>query len=346
MKLKLICLSTIFCLFILNTERLFSSESSDSKQITIDLITVSSSYDETKVDALKETLESLGLIVHTRFFDQTISDFGYVNLEENRINSLINAIKAPDSDVVWFIRGGAGALNLLPALERHKKELKKFKPKPVIGFSDVTAIHNFINNSLNWPSVHGIVAAYNTEMIPLYEPASVSHAKGDLTNGRESISDLTDALFNGVNYKTVLPLNKAASKGVKGELRGGNLTLFQAIIGTKYAPNLKGKLLILEDTDEGYRKIDRMLHHLEYANNLNASGVIFGQFHNRNSTDAERLIYKTVLKEYANRVNIPVYYFPYFGHGLHNKPLFLGQTAKLSCVENNYCYLKQDKLFK
>ena len=345
-KLIFLILITLGIQLLINSILVADNTIKHHQQLSIDLITVSSSYDETKIEPLKKKLEELGFRVYTRYFDQTISDLGYVNLDENRVNSLLNAIKAPDSDVVWFLRGGAGALNLLPLLEEHKDELKKLKPKPTIGYSDVTAIHNFLNNSLGWPSVHGIVAAYNTEMSHLYKEKLVSTQKGDITNGRESITDLQHALFNGINYKKLLPLNKAATKGVSGELRGGNLTLFQATIGTKFAPDLKGKILILEDVNEGYRKIDRVLHHLEYADNLHASAVIFGQFHNKRASDAERLIFKTVLKAYADRVSIPVYYFPYIGHGYHNKPLFLGKQAKLTCHGNNYCQLVQDKLLK
>ena len=330
-------------ILLISTETLYSEQLNDSR-LSVDLITVSSSYDERKVEKIKETLEGMGMRVYTRYYDQTISDFGYVNLEENRINSLINALKAKDSDFVWFLRGGAGALNLLPALEKYKDELLKYKTKPVVGYSDVTAIHNFVNNSLGWPSVHGIVAAYNTEMEPLYKKKYVLEEKGSISNDYASVTELKDALFNGIHHKKLLPLNKAATNGVSGELRGGNLTLFQATIGTEYAQDLSGKILILEDVHEGYQKIDRMLHHLEYAKNLNASAVIFGQFFDKNADDAERLIFKTVLQDYANRVDIPVYYFPYFGHGHYNKPLFLGKNATLKCKKNNYCQLIQDKL--
>ncbi|QDP01961.1 LD-carboxypeptidase [Thalassotalea sp. PS06] len=313
------------------------------KPLTVDLISISSSFDETKVESLKEKLERLGMKVNTRYFDQTISDLGYVNVDENRVASLINAIKAPDSDLVWFIRGGAGALNLLPALEQYKEELKQQPGKPIIGYSDVTAIHHFLNNSVGWPSVHGIVAAYNREIEDMSEEPVVPE-KEYTSNARESIARLHQSLYEGVYYDRLLPLNDAAKSGVSGELRGGNLTLFQATIGTRFEADLTGKILVLEDVNEGYRKIDRMLHHLEYADNLNAAGVVFGQFHSIDAKDEERLIFKTVLENYAKRVDIPVYYYPKIGHGFYNHPVFLGKTAELACVDKNYCSLTQDKL--
>ncbi|WP_169303048.1 LD-carboxypeptidase [Thalassotalea mangrovi] len=313
------------------------------KPLTVDLISVSSSYDETKVDSLKENLEMLGMKVNTRYFDQTISDLGYVNLDDNRVTSLINAIKAPDSDLVWFIRGGAGALNLLPALEQYTDELKQHPAKPIIGYSDVTAIHHFLNNIVGWPSVHGIVAAYNSEIEAMSDEPKLPE-KEDTSNARESIARLHQSLYEGVYYDRLLPLNDAAKQGVSGELRGGNLTLFQATIGTRYEADLTDKILVLEDVNEGYRKIDRVLHQLEYADNLNAAGVVFGQFHSIDANDAERLIYKTVLENYAKRVSIPVYYYPYIGHGFYNRPVFLGKTAELACAGKNYCSLKQEKL--
>ncbi|MCX2956921.1 MAG: LD-carboxypeptidase, partial [Candidatus Regiella insecticola] len=63
-----------------------------------------------------------------------------------------------------FVRGGAGALNLLPYLYAAEDKIKKSTPKIIVGFSDVTAIHYFINRQIKWPSVHGVFASFNKNL--------------------------------------------------------------------------------------------------------------------------------------------------------------------------------------
>jgi muramoyltetrapeptide carboxypeptidase len=304
------------------------------------LISSSTQYDEDKLNTIKQAFSQNGYLVNDKYLNQVVSDFGYVNTDKSRADTLINALLDKNTDILWFVRGGGGAFNLIPYLEPYKEKLKKSKPKIIVGFSDVTAIHYFVNSVLGWPSLHGVVASYNKEI------NGENHDKITV-NDREPIPSIKRILTNGIAYQNLIPLNKLASKGTYGILLGGNFALIKAFFATKYESDDSNKILILEDVGVSFRALDRDLHQLLYKTPFNAKAIIFGQFYPLDPTDEQRLMYKTVIEKFAEKINKPVYYFPFFGHGRKNKPLILGQNASIQCSSaKNYCILKQKPLMQ
>ncbi|MBN8532191.1 MAG: LD-carboxypeptidase [Alphaproteobacteria bacterium] len=74
--------------------------------------------------------------------------------DEVRAKHLEAALHAEDSDAVWALRGGYGCTRLLPYLAKMKKPKRV---KPLIGFSDLTALHLHLNQRWGWPSLHAPV---------------------------------------------------------------------------------------------------------------------------------------------------------------------------------------------
>ncbi|ELR66278.1 Muramoyltetrapeptide carboxypeptidase [Photobacterium marinum] len=301
----------------------------------ISLVSVSTAYSEQSVDYIKQSFEKKGYQVSDKYLDQVVSDLGYVNTEKSRANLLIEALKDNDNDILWFVRGGGGAINLLPYLKQAIPELKNSKPKLIVGFSDVTAIHQFVNEYLDWPSLHAVVAGHNQDLKRL-------SAKLDLvkTNECESIPDIRKIMKTGVSYKNVLPLNQESKKGTSGESIGGNLTLVSSTFATDYQLDFKGKILFIEDVGLSYRQLDRSLHQLLYMGSLkHVNGIVFGQFYPKNPLDSERLIYKKTIENFAKQFYKPVYYFPFFGHGYINKPILLNSHYNIKCDGEEFCTL-------
>lgn len=302
------------------------------------LVSSSTQYNEDNIDQIKQELEKKGYRVNTKYLNQVVSDFGYVNTDQSRANALIAALLDKNIDIIWMVRGGAGAINLIPALYANKDRLKKAKPKIIAGFSDVTAIHYFVNTVLGRPSVHGVVAAYNKEMTKP-DPEKVS------INDRESIPSIKNLFTQGISYPNLVPLNQFALLPVQGTLLGGNFTLIQSFFATRYEHDFSNDILILEDTGVSFRQLDRSLHQLLYKTNFKPKAILFGQFYPLDPKDEERLIYKTVIEDFAKKTTIPVYYFPYFGHGRENKPFILGKPATINCAQQQeYCMFKQTKV--
>lgn len=301
------------------------------------LLASSTQYNEDKIDRIKQELEKKGYRVTTKYLDQIVSDFGYVNTDQSRAATLKAALLDRNIDIIWMVRGGGGAMNLIPSLYAEHVRLKKAKPKIIIGFSDVTAIHYFVNTVLGWPSVHGVVAAYNKEM-------SDPNSKQASINDRENIPSIKNLFRRGIFYSHLIPLNASALQTpLQGTLLGGNFTLIRSFFATRYEHYFTDDLLILEDTDVSFRQLDRSLHQLLYKTDFNPKGIIFGQFYPLDPTDEQRLMYKTVIARFAQKTNIPVYYFPYFGHGRENKPFILGRKAIVNCpMQQEYCSFKQN----
>lgn len=301
----------------------------------IALISCSTQYDEQSVNNVVDTFIAQGYMVTTKYLNQVISDIGYVNTDQERANNLIAALLDPTIDVLWFFRGGGGALNLLPFLHAYKTQLLEIKPKMIVGFSDVTAIHSFINNELGWQSVHAVNASTN-----------------QATNGgnEQPIPDLKTLINDGVSYNNVLPLNDLAkSASVSGQLIGGNHTLVSATFGTHYQPDFSNKVLLLEDIGVTYRQLDRYLQQLLFLKDFDVNAIVFGQYYNMDPNDQDRLMYKHVLEQFAKQLGKPVYYFPFIGHGKYNQPVIFGRQVSLQRHELNehgmpsdYCNLTQN----
>ncbi|MEI2606922.1 LD-carboxypeptidase [Erwinia aphidicola] len=304
---------------------------------TIYLIASSSQYDENAIPGIEKAFSSQCYSVDKRYLDQKPTRLGYVNTDENRAKTLTDALSDRNVHYLWFVRGGAGALNLYPALHLERKRISSSTPKIVVGFSDVTAIHSFVNHELNWPSVHGVVAAYNKNIHEI--------DKNKTLNLESSLNEVFDTLSHGVDYSGVEPLNPEAVKTVTGKLDGGNLTLVQSLFSTKYEGTYTDKIMMLEDTGVTAKQLDRTLHQIEYSRKFYPRAVIFGQFYSQNADESERTLYREVVSDFASRVNYPVYYYPEFGHGETNQPFILNQRASILCSsEQQLCTLKQTHL--
>lgn len=301
---------------------------------TVHLISSSSEYDEHNIPDIVSAFKRQGFQVNRQYLDQQVSDFGYVNTDRARAENLVKALTDDDVEYLWFVRGGSGALNLLPHLFANLTNIHGACEKILVGFSDVTAIHDFINKHVGWRSVHGIVAANNKDIYQRQGEKGINMNTG--------LRQTFDAITHGVSYPGILPLNTPARAGVSGVLMGGNLTLLQSLFSTRYEKYLRDEILLLEDTSVTYKQLDRALHQLQYKEDFTPNAIIFGQFYPLSASDEERLIFKSVIRDFADATPIPVYYYPYFGHGATNNPMLLKHQAVITCpAEQEYCTLRQ-----
>ncbi|AIJ07043.1 hypothetical protein O0544_14290 [Edwardsiella anguillarum] len=171
--------------------------------------------------------------------------------------------------------------------------------------------------------MHGVLASYNKEMHEIDKSKKISM--------NSSLNEVFDTLSHGINYTGIEPMNSQAVKIVSGKLDGGNLTLVQSLFSTIYEGNYSDKIVILEDTGVTAKQLDRTLHQIEFSKKLHPRAIIFGQFYGQNASDEEKYLYRYVIKQFADRVNYPVYYYPEFGHGETNQPFILNHQANILC---------------
>ena len=151
---------------------------------------------------------------------------------------------------------------------------------------------------------------------------------------------LKKTLF-GDNFEIIIPNNPNNITGkVQGVLTGGNLSILVSMIGTKSDIDTKDKILFIEDLDEYYYHIDRMLHQMKRAGKLqNLKALVVGSMSEMkdNAVPFGISTYQMILnlvKEY----NYPVIFdFP-TGHESMNHSLILGGTYELTVGDR--CSLK------
>lgn len=270
------------------------------------LIAPSYSLSEQDVNLTKSYFETLGLKV-TVPPDLLGEDLLCAHTDEMRLAHLKSALNDSSADVIWLLDGGYGLTRLIPNLFHMEKPQKE---KLFIGFSDGTALHIFLNEIWNWPTLHG--------------PCAVQVAKQriGLPTIKETLAILRGEL-SAYAPPYLMPFNTKTKEisTLSGTLVGGNLCILQSSLGTKWQINSSGKILFLEDVDERGYRIDRMLKHLQQTNILeDAKAIIFGDFTGGEEPDGTSLV-SPVLQRFAEEINLPVFHLPERGHGNENFPL-------------------------
>jgi muramoyltetrapeptide carboxypeptidase len=248
---------------------------------------------------------------------------GYLaGTDEERLSDLNRALDDPQIDAVWCIRGGYGTLRLLErvdfaALSRH--------PKPVIGFSDITALLIALNRQSGVITFHGPVArASMNEFTRTHFERVLTCTERPSQLSRPPLDP--DVLVPQTDRIVTLSGGKA-----EGVLLGGNLSLLQCLLGTPFFPSLRGALLFLEDVGEDLYRVDRMLAHLRLAGALSGlSGVLVGRFTKLERSNGDGALgFDEVLATYFRPLGVPVAYgFP-IGHIESQWTLPLGVRARL-----------------
>lgn len=263
---------------------------------TVALIAPGSSIPDEKIEKAKANIESLGL--KTKEGKNIRKKYGYTaGTDQERIADLHWAFSDKSIKGVWCLRGGYGCTRILPFLDY--KLIKKY-PKPLIGYSDVTALQMAIYKKTGLTTFHGPVGS--SEFTPY------------------SVQQIKKILFSNLSTLDILPFEKekieVLSPGkAQGDLIGGNLSLISAMCGTTYLPSAKGKIVFLEDIEEKPYRIDRMLIQLEQAWDLNkAKGILLGEFVDCDSDSDRSLSLQETLENHFKDINIPVLYRVSLGH--------------------------------
>jgi muramoyltetrapeptide carboxypeptidase len=235
----------------------------------------------------------------------------FAGTDKNREKDFQKALDNKNIKAIWCARGGYGAVRIIDKLN-FDNYLKN--PKWIIGFSDITVIHNKLN-FLNSESIHAM-------MITGFE---------DIDQNNDSLSKLKNVLFgDSLSYSIASKKNNKTGKS-EGIIVGGNLTLIQSTIGSKTELKMKDKILFIEEIGEYAYHIDRMLYSLKRAGYFeNCKGLIVGQISDvkKNTTDFGRSINELIL-DVLDEYNFPILFdFP-AGHEKTNFPIILGRKVIL-----------------
>jgi muramoyltetrapeptide carboxypeptidase len=271
-----------------------------------------------------DTVESLGFKVKpaAHLFDRE----GYLAGSDAARADDLNAMFADDGvDAIWCVRGGYGASRILPALDY---ALIQRKPKALIGYSDITALHMAIHRHAGLVTFHGPVAFRAFTPYSLGELKRVLWApQAPVRLGGPPPFPRAEGWLDGENRVTTLVPGRA-----RGRLLGGNLCLMAHLCGTPYFPDLRGAILFLEDVEEAYYRIDRMLTQLWLSGALaGVAGVAFGKFTNCNPSQffLQNRPLEDILAERCRALGVPAISGIMVGHIEDQTTLPVGCLAEL-----------------
>lgn len=278
---------------------------------TIAIISPSSATDTATINGGIRTLEKWGY--HCVIGPNALNDYhGFAGIIDERLSDLLWALRNPSVKAIMCSRGGDGAAHLLARLSLDT--LRQY-PKPIIGFSDITALL-CAEARAGVKGIHGSMCW----ALKTYE-------------GNDTISQTLRRMLQGElpTYRVAPhPLNiKGRAEGI---VVGGNLSVYNDLAGSEFDPLLlDGIILFMEDTGEGMSKVDRMLHNIEVRGLLShIRGIIVGQFNKYKHPENGFEDMYAMLHEYMKHYQIPVCFdFP-VGHAhLRNFPLLTGAKATL-----------------
>lgn len=237
-------------------------------------------------------------------------DNQFAGTTEERTADFQEALDNQEIKAIICAKGGYGTVKIIDNLD-FTKFIKQ--PKWITGYSDVTVLHNHINQNFNIETLHSAM--------PL----------GFKDNTPEALESLRETLFGAspIYYCDANELNILGE--AEGELVGGNLSIIYSLTGTKSQLNTKGKILFIEDLDEYLYHIDRMMMNLDRAGMLSElAGLVVGGMTDMNDNavpygkTAKQIIIDTVKK-----YNYPVCFdFP-AGHLDDNRTLIMGRKVCL-----------------
>ena len=246
--------------------------------------------------------------------------YGYfAGTDQERAEDLVAMFADQEVDAILIAQGGWGCSRILPYLDF---EIIKANPKPLIGFSDVTAL---------------LLAIYaKTGMVTYHGPNALSEWNDFTTTQFDRI------LLKGesMTYQGYLPSEGTATDKrftimpgtANGFLIGGNLTVMTTLMGSEYLPNFEGAILFLEDIDEAVYKVDRMLTHLKLVGVLKqVNGIVFTSC-NACSANDDTYDYslRKMLIDQLKPLGKPAFFGMNIGHVREKYTLPLGISAQLN----------------
>jgi muramoyltetrapeptide carboxypeptidase len=225
--------------------------------------------------------------------------------DEHRARQLQEALSSPDWAAVWATRGGYGLTRIL-----HRLNPDKMLPKPVLGFSDLTALFCQLHPLAKGPLVHAPVV----HSLPITDAPSI------------------DRLVSLLAGEPLQPL--IGETWVDGEAEGwvcgGNLVLFAAMAGTPWQLDPAGAVVLLEEIGETPYRVDRVLQQLLSSGFFDrVAGVGIGQLEDCTPPEGATWTMRDLVLDKLGGLGIPIVGDLPFGHGAKNHAFPWGVRVRL-----------------
>ena len=261
------------------------------------------------IDGATKLLSSWGLKVTEGKYART--EYGrFSGTKDERAADLQQALDDPNVKAILCSRGGYGLAQIID-----KIDFTSFakSPKWLIGFSDITILHNAIT-ALGIASMHGIMTKYLTE----------------LPEESDQITSFKNLLFGTPSNFSIKPEAENRLGQAEGKLIGGNLSVMMGMRSTPFDLDFHNNILFIEDVGEKPYQIDRMMQSLRLSGVLKQiSGLVVGQFSDYDEDPLMMQSVAEIILAAVSEYDYPVCFnFP-AGHVDYNLSFVLGEQAEL-----------------
>lgn len=276
-----------------------------------------------EIDRAKALLKSwnLNVVVGKHVFKK---DNHFAGTDNERCEDFQNALDDPKIKAIWCARGGYGTVRILDKLD-YTKFLEQ--PKWIIGYSDITALHNQLHN-VGVESIHAMMCT------------SLIDKQDEL---QETIATMKQAVFGDALSYTLKGSKFNKTGTTTAPLVGGNLTMLHTMLGSETSIDTSGKILFIEEIGEYKYHIDRMLQSLKRAGYFNnCKGLLVGDMTKirKNTTPWGTSIEQLILDALAE-YDFPIAFNMPAGHENDNRALILGRSLEMKVTES-----KTELIFK
>ena len=261
-------------------------------------------------------LEAWGLEV--RLGEHVNDRHGYMaGTDADRAADLHAALTDPDVAAVVCLQGGYGSPRLIPLLD---EAAFAANPKAICGYSDLTTLHLAAQR---WGNV---ISFYSNGVTGIGSPEVTDFSKASLKR----------ALFGDEPYGAIGPnpddayVRTIVGGRATGRLAGGCAGLLTSAIGTRLQPELRGRIVILEEIElEGYI-LDGILTQLRNAGTLEgAAGIVVGDIKTKWSGGIAELSAEDIVEELLAPLGVPLIFGLPIGHNKHHATVPFGALATL-----------------
>ncbi len=242
--------------------------------------------------------------------------------DDIRRKNLQEFIDDPSINAILCARGGYGTMRIIDQID-----FSSFtkSPKWICGFSDVTVLHEHLQK-MDCASLH-------TAMPSLF-PSIKDHP---------TLQSIEKALKGeSLQYTWASSQHNINTKNITAEIVGGNLSLIYALQGSASDINTDGKILFIEDLDEYFYHIDRMMCSLDRSGKLkNLKGLLVGGMNDmKDNSIPFGMNTEEIILYYTRKYNYPVLFdFP-SGHIEHNYAIKLGLEARIEVKGDDLLFVQ------
>lgn len=239
--------------------------------------------------------------------------------DRERLDDLHSMFSDKKVKAVFCLRGGYGAARLLDKIDY---KLIRNHPKIFTGYSDISALQ--------------LAMFYKTGLITFAGPMTGVDFYEDVSSFTEEMfwtlltSSKKFGRIKNPDDEHILSLNTSSANG---RIVGGNLSVIAGLIGTPYFPELKDKILLIEETGEMPYRIDRMFNQMRLSGMFKGiRGVVIGSFRECNELDPNKktLTLGEVITDYLSPLKIPVVYNFRHGHLKDNITVPVGANIRIN----------------